>query len=749
MVAALVAATIAGLFAVKMDTRPEAFLPAGDPTLLALQRAGAEFGADPLAVVIESTEPGSLLGPDCLPKLLNLEGQLTRLPDVSVVYGPATVLNQIAIASQNLLAQIAGGRDALIARADQEARARGASADAARAEAEQSVADYDRRYGSLLVRGLPAGLPTLKNPHFARSVIFDDSGRPRPQWQFVVPSPQAVAILVRPRDELDQASIERLVDAVREKAAQAGLGDSRITVAGAPTLSAGMAERVRVEAPLLGGLAVLLIGTCYLVVPWRKRRKERIIPLAATLGAMALVVAAFGLAHRPLSVGVVAFLPILVGIGSDFPAYLVDGMNRRRVVVGALASAAGFASLASSPLPFVQELGIALAAGVLLALGLAHLIGRLVQLPQPVDVAQRVVEPIGDGVTRAATGAVRVATSVVAATIAGAGWLGLPHLAIEAQPDHLASRLTEVIDAQHVEGVLGSSGEIDVVLRGPNTVSPEALAWLRDAEARALSANSDQLRPIVSLPALLAFLGPAPTAEQITSALTTLPDYLVHVALHSNYEAAVISLGIKLQELSTQQQLIDAIKRSLPPPPPGYTAEVSGLPVAAARGYELVSQERYLSSALGILLAGLVLLIGLRERGDALRAITAAVLATGWGLAIAWLIGLPLTPLTVALGSLTTVTACEFTIMMRWGRRSGRRAASRTVAIAAAAATVGYLALTASKLSVIRDFGLVLAATVALSYLAGHLLAGPLHPLRGHGGSLEPRMRSGVRERSS
>ena len=72
-----------------------------------------------------------------------------------------------------------------------------------------------------------------------------------------------------------------------------------------------------------------------------------------------MTLAVFGWLGRPLSLGVITFLPIVIGIGSDFPAYLIHGGTpKRRIAVVALASAVGFASLALSPLPFVRDLGL-------------------------------------------------------------------------------------------------------------------------------------------------------------------------------------------------------------------------------------------------------------------------------------------------------------------------------------------------------------------------------------------------------
>ncbi|MQA12625.1 MAG: RND transporter [Pseudonocardiaceae bacterium] len=623
-----------------------------------------------------------------------------------------------------MLAGLSGRRDGVRAEAEQRARGEGLSPEDVRAAGDAAVREFDLRYGSLLVRGLPAGLPTLHNPGFVKTVLFEEGGTPRPEWRFVVPAPDAVAILIRPRGGLDQAGTERLVEEARSTVEDAGLGTERVTVSGTPALAAELGEQVRQEILLLGGLAAGLIGMCYFLVPWLGRKRYRLVPLTATLCATALVLAGFGWLNRPLSLGVVAFLPILVGIGSDFPAYLIQGAHRRRLLVAALASAAGFASLAVSPLPFVRDLGLALGSGVLLAVAVALLLRRYL-VPDPEAPARASTQPATLSAGKRAT------LLALAGVVALGGWVALPRLAVQAHPDELAAGLPAVTDARHVEQVLGSSGEVQVVLRGPNVLTPEALAWMRKAQESAVVGYGSELRPIVSLPDLLRFLGPSPTPAQITAGMQLLPSYLTGAVVRSDARHAVVSLGIELQDLAEQQRLLDGFRASLPSPPPGYTADVVGLPVAAARGYELVSDNRYVTNVLGIALAGLVLFVGLRRRIESLGAVLAAALATGWGLAAGWALGIALTPLTVALGSLTTVTACEFTILLADRRNADPVRLRRTVAVAATTAAIGYLALVVSDLSVIREFGVLLAGTVALSFVAAHLVVRVLPLQRG------------------
>jgi hypothetical protein len=199
------------------------------------------------------------------------------------------------------------------------------------------------------------------------------------------------------------------------------------------------------------------------------------------------------------------------------------------------------------------------------------------------------------------------------------GWVMLPRLDVQSQPDQLAAGLPSVSDAQHVEEVVGSSGAVDIMLRGANVRSVEALSWMRQAQDNIVRLYGSSLRPAVSLPDLLSFLGPNPTPEQFEAGLAGLPRYLVAAVLNNDNTRAVISLGISLQDLHDQQDLLAGALTALPPTPPGMTVDIVGLPVAAARGYELVSDGRYLVNVVGILAAGLVLLVGLSRRTDAVR----------------------------------------------------------------------------------------------------------------------------------
>ncbi|MCW2856597.1 MAG: superfamily protein-like exporter [Marmoricola sp.] len=713
-----------GLSKVRIDSGTDAFLPAHDPVVTAMDKKAESFGGDPIIVLLQSPGPRQLLDGDQLVRLVELEGKLAQLDDVAAVYGPGTVLNQTAATAQNLLAQISGRRDGLRNQVLSAALAQGDSKRQATAKANATIAAFDERYGSLIVQGLPAGLPTLSNQQFVNTVMYGADLTPRPEWRFVLPRADMVSVLVRPAEGLDQAADARLVTAVNRVVKGAGLTLKQSTVTGVPVVAAALTQRARSELPLLGAISVGVVGLVFLLSPWSRRRRSRIRPLVAALVGTATTMSGFGWLGISVSVGVVAFLPILLGIGSDFPLYLSIGKRDRRVLVATLAAAAGFASLAISPLPFVRELGLALGIGLLTtagsALALRWFFGP-VEVREPARPASATRRGMGTG-WRVVVGLVAVATAAI-------GWALLPGLTVQAQPEQLAQGLPEVTQAQYAESVLGSTGEVNVVLSGKNVATTQALAWSRRTESNIVVHDGDRVHPVISLADLFKFLGDDPTQAQVDAAVQLLPSYLTTAVLRADHAVGVIVLGVQFDDVGQLGPMLASIRHAAANPPAGTTVDVVGIPVAAVRGLDLVSQDRIWMNLFGIGLAGVVILLGLRSVRDALRTVATVLLATGWVALLAAVTSGTLSPLTVAIGSLTTATGVEFAIMLSAQR--GAPAMRRShVLTAAAAGTVGYLVLGASQLNLLRDFGLLLAAGVALSFLAALVVTEITSPTR-------------------
>ena len=336
--------TVVGLTRVSIDAGVDSFVGANDPTLAATNRVAESFGGDPIVVLLETDEPRALLSKTNIGAMLRLEGNLAKLDNVATVYGPTTVLNQIAGQAQDFLAELVGMRDGLRSKAEQEARESGAGAAGVKAAGDVAVAKFDKRYLPLLGKGLPGGLPTLRNEKFVSNVVYNAEGDPRPQWDFVVPNANAAAILIRPNASLRQAEVETLVAQVEKAVSEREVKDADVTVSGVPAIVATLGERIQRDVIVLGVLALVGVGAWFLFVPWTSRRR-RLLPLLVSLAGTAVTLGAAGWLGIPMSLGVVAFLPVLLGVGSDFMIYLLTSVSRRLVIAAGLATSASFAAL--------------------------------------------------------------------------------------------------------------------------------------------------------------------------------------------------------------------------------------------------------------------------------------------------------------------------------------------------------------------------------------------------------------------
>jgi uncharacterized protein len=207
---------------------------------------------------------------------------------------------------------------------------------------------------------------------------------------------------------------------------------------------------------------------------------------------------------------------------------------------------------------------------------------------------------------------------------------------------------------------------------------------------------------------------------------------------------ALIAFGIRVMPFDEQKELIDDIRSQLDPPgtdldpPPGVEAKVVGLPVLAADANASLESNRYLLTAVGLLVVALVLLAVYRSLRRALVPLVPIVLATGWSSLVVEAADVPLNPMSATLGALVIAIATEFSVILaaryhseRDGGRSVGEALRHTyartgtaVAASGATAIAGFAVLIVSDVRMLRDFGLVTVFDLAVA-LAGVMLVLP------------------------
>jgi hypothetical protein len=466
------------------------------------------------------------------------------------------------------------------------------------------------------------------------------------------------------------------------------------------------------------------------------------------------------------------------------------------IATAALATATGFLVLLLSPVPMVRGFGILLVVGIAIALACALTAGSaalvladreggrmgaslrgardivaeagsiLATLARPLKrMVGRLAGPAGR--VRAGAGTATRATLAAAvrqpgrvlavgAVLAVLGWVADTQTSVQSDVTKLVpSSMPALHDLRQLERVTGVSGEIDVVVHARNVANPKTIGWMLGYEDKLLShygyletkgCSKATLCPALSLPDLFCS-GAQPTstgcaglsAGSIQTLLNSVPPYFSQAVITRERHDASLAFGIRLMPLSRQQKVIDYMRSQLHPPP-GVTAQLAGLPVLAAQANDALSSssDRLLTLLAGLLAVGLVLLAVFREFERALVPLVPIALATGWSALILFLIGIPLNPMSAALGTLVIAISTEFSVLLserfRQERRDGHslptalartyRSTGSAVLASGITAIAGFGVLILSNITMLRDFGFVTVVDLSVS-LCGVLVVLP------------------------
>jgi hydrophobe/amphiphile efflux-3 (HAE3) family protein len=456
------------------------------------------------------------------------------------------------------------------------------------------------------------------------------------------------------------------------------------------------------------------------------------------------------------------------------------------IAVACLATATGFLALQLSPVPMIRSFGWLLIAGVLIAFLLALTFGsaalslrgnaarskrrlpwvargevpRTEAQPSPAGASPRATleHPAGNR-TRVPELLLSVPLSRpklvlgIGLALAIIGWgVGTQIESVSEVKSLAPQNLAAVKNLNELQDATGVSGELDVSVESPDLEDPATIEWMAAFKQRVLRASgfrgedpSCLTAEICPGPALSDFLtrGGTVTRQGIRATLSALSPYALRQVAPIDPEtgklghAALISFGIRAQSLEDQQALIDRVRGEVGEPgkpggpPVSVEVRLAGLPVIAAESATDLSASRYWLTLAGLLGVALVLLAVYRSLQRALVPLVPTLLATGWASLLLWLTGIPLNPMSAALGALTIAIATEFGVILagRFREESGggggaeealRRAYSRTGAAVLASgvtAIAGFAVLIASDIQMLRDFGFVTVIDLAAALL--------------------------------
>jgi hydrophobe/amphiphile efflux-3 (HAE3) family protein len=752
-------------------------------TYRATQDVRHAFGEEPVVVLAKGDLQRLILTSNVF-RLLRLEGclaakvpkgakpipgpcaELARLEPVEFVSGPATFLNEAVV-------QI-------------DAQLRRLAKHVPPARLREFLLDVATKYGI-------TSAPSLDNEEFVATVVFDLArarGTPKARLAYLFPNAHSAQIVVRLKPDLSDSERHRalgLIEAAvndttpRQVCAEEGkpapcfaLHGGSYVVSGAPVVVDGLSRALR-DALLLLFAVALVVMALTLLVSFRSRL--RLLPLAVALAAAAIVFGLLGLFGGSLTMASIAVLPILIGLAVDYAIQFqarfdeaveagATGPEAARaaataggptIATACLATAAGFLVLQLSPTPMVRNFGLLLLIGVGVAFALALTAGfaaltlrrRGALTAHSPKKAPRAIEWTLDFALDRPLHVLGVGLA-----LALVGWGVGTQIETASEIRQLAPQsLPAVRDLNTLQETTGVSGELDVSVEAPDFTDPATIEWMAAFKQRVLRDNgfsgedpSCLQADICPGPALSDFLTRGEgrlTRQGIGEALSALSPYDLRQVAPVDPRtgrvghSALLSFGIRAQSLSDQQGLIDRVRGEIGQsgspggPPPGVEVRLAGLPVIAAESAGDLDASRYWLTLAGLLAVALALLAVYRSVSRALLPLVPTVLATGWASLVLWLSGIPLNPMSAALGALTIAIATEFAVILagrfheeRGGGRGVeealRRAYARTGAAVLASgvtAVAGFAVLIASEIQMLRDFGLVTVIDLAVALL--------------------------------
>jgi len=783
--AVLAVAAAVGASRLPTDAGVDTLADADSATYEATQRVRTEFGEEPVVVLVKG-ELQQLLLTDDLFKLLRLEGclagkvpesaepipgpcaELAEMGAVEFLTGPATFLNESVVQIDDQLRRLA----------------------------ENVPAERFREY--LLAVATKYGItsaPSIANEDFVATVVFDlarPRGTPKARLAYLFPNARSAQIVIRLRPDLSAAERHRAIELIEaavedttpRKACKEGsepapcfeLEGGSYVVSGAPVVIDGVSRALKDALLVLFAVALAVMAAVLFLV---FRSRWPLLPLAIALMAAGITFGLLALVGGSLTMASIAALPILIGLGVDYAIQFQarfdeTGSAERAAALGGptiaaavLATAAGFLALQLSPVPMVRGfgwvliLGIAVAFGLALTTGLGTLALRRAnpapesgRHPRWMPGASRSSRPPGERLLSVAQ-ANPLAVLGVAVGLAVMGWAAGTRVETVSDIRELAPQSIEAVEGlNELQETTGVSGELDVAIEAEDFTDPEVIEWMAGFKWRVLEANgfggedpSCLGADICPGPALSDFLvrgGETPTRERIEATLSALSPYALRQVAPIDPQTgevgnrALISFGIRAQSLEDQQALVERVRDEIGDPPEGVEVELAGLSVIAAESAGDLASSRYWLTLAGIAAVGLALLLIYRSWRRALVPLVPTVLATGWASLLLWLTGIPLNPMSAALGALTIAIATEFGVLLS-GRfheeRAGgagveealQRAYARTGAAVLASgvtAIAGFAVLVASDVQMLRDFGLVTVVDLAAA-LDGVLLVLP------------------------
>jgi hydrophobe/amphiphile efflux-3 (HAE3) family protein len=759
LVLLLCGAAIPGATMLQPDTGFDALVSSSSTIAKDNARYEEKFGGEPITVLLTGSLD-NIFSTANLAVLARFEQQFSADERYRSIISPLTVLEAaVDKANQQRQAfqqQLALAQEAAATQAREAAAAMGLSEAEQEQAAQQAMAEVLAEFQPQIEQMQLIGEPALDNPLFIAAVLYDDQGAISPEMKSLVPDNNHALISVTPQGNLsDDEELQAAVD-VENFFIVNLLNGVEAKVIAASKLVDAISSSMNNNIRMLLGLAVAVMILVLMVlfrVRWRLLSLFMVgVGALWTFGLM-------GYVSIPLTMATMGVLPILIGLGVDYSIqfqnrYQEELLRQRTagnaivsslsnmfpsVSIALLATVIGFITLYISEVPMIRDFGVALTVGIILsylvAIFLLHSILYRSDKRAPIAKLRKASTEASGRTERILLRLGKLAIHhtlwifIVAVAFGVAGgivdhWLPENTDYEELMPQDIPA-LQEV---RELRLIVGSGGEIHLMVEAGDAASPEVLGWLKDYEDEALATHSELIS--VNSPAVLvseAAGGVIPPQPQIEAILAATPPIYLDQVLSADRTAAGVSFTIEDIPLQEIHDLFQALKAEAEPPAGVKISPAGSLALGSATMDAIIS-KRLTMNLICLGAVFIVLLAVYRRLSRAVFTIIPVGAVIAWSSLDMYLIGIPLNPLTAILGVVIIGICTEFMVLLM-GRYDEERKKGlspqeamitaiskigRAIVVSSITTLGGFGVLIASNFVMIRDFGIATIISVLL-----------------------------------
>ncbi|WP_339324893.1 hydrophobe/amphiphile efflux-3 (HAE3) family transporter [Paenibacillus sp. FSL W8-0194] len=726
-----------GLSQIEIRTSVNMLLSDEDPVAVNNTRFQEKFGGESLILLVQG-QKSQLFDSHSLNILNDLQTKLSGVDKVYSVTSPMSLAEAFAEQankqSEQMEQQIAGAIKEAAGQAAAKAKESGgdeaAQADAVEQAKARVMQGVQEKYGKQLSQMEAIGDLSVSNDKFVRYALLDENGLPQPTVAQLLPEDgNNMLFQIQLDSGLTMQEMATATDEIEQIIADHKITETKTLFSGIPAISKTLEDYISKDiVTMLLTVIVLMIVVLVLVFPVR----SRLLSLPIILVGMIWTFGLMGYMGMPLSIATMALLPILIGLGTDFALQFHNRYEEEAVKSGdvlkatkntvshmgpavgiaVIIMAVGFLTLLFSDMPMIKDFGLMLAIGVVImyVMGLALLLPVLVVRDRKgIRSKQRASGGVVErGLAALAKSVVRkpVWFLIPPVLIAGIGF-GLDHkLNVESNIEKLMPQDAPALLAMNeIREVLGSTMTIDWMIESEDVRNPEVLQWINKFQKDSVEkyAEIEDASSIVNV--LTALQSDILAADQktIEGVYSQVPETMTSPFVSADHRMARVTFTLSDIDTKAQEKLLAKLEANLDAPD-GVEVHPVGIQVLQVKSLNGLTDSRHTSLISGLLAILIGLFVVYRNLKRAFFPLLPIILVNGWSVALLYVLGIAINPLTAVLGALVLGIGTEFTILLM-ERYLEEKANGLTTeqAITTAMTKVGR-AISASGLTVVGGF---------------------------------------------